>query len=304
MRPFDELAAKARDPKALTFERKSAIQELGRQGDARAAGVLGELLADREVSIRREVVNALGGVRGAEATRLLVGALEDTDHSCVKAALVGLGTRNDPAAAPALRTLAETGDLSARIEAKRLLRQLGAEAEAGAAEAPPEPEAPVVEEPSAPPPEPVPPELAEPEVRVVEEPSVPPPALPPEPAPPKPPEPPAEAAVAPVARGPSVPPPPPPPQAPPQAPPVAPRAPEPVEAEEPTGWFSPSDEPATLRPFLWERQRSKRRTSSVPDFFGKTADARKRQERGCVTAFVIVVAVFMLVSLLRACSGP
>ena len=297
MRPFDELAAKARDPKALTFERKSAIQELGRQGDARAAGVLGELLADREVSIRREAVNALGRVRGAEATRLLVGALADTDHSCVKAALVGLGTRNDPAAAPALRKLVETGDLSARIEAKRLLRQLGAEADEPPPEPAPEP-APVAEpevalEPEAP---------SEPEAPVVEEPSVPPPAPPREPAPPKPPEPPAEAPVAPVARGPSVPPPPPPPPEP--APPVAPRAPEPVEAEEPDGWFSPSDEPAKMRPFLWERQRAKRRTYSVSDFFGKTPDARKRQERGCGTAFAVVVGLFVLLSLLRACSGP
>lgn len=271
MRPFDELAAKARDPKALTFQRKSAIQELGRQGDPLAAGVLGELLADREASIRREAINALGSARGAEATQLLVGALQDKDRSCVKAALGQLGARNDPAAAPALRKLAEEGDLGVRIEAKRLLRQLGVDAEAGEPEVPPEPETPVVEEPPAPPPEPVPPEPVEAPTGVP---------------------------VAPEARRPFVPPPPPPP------PPVAPRPPEPVEAEEPSGWLPPGDEPAKVRPFPWERQRSKRQTYSVSDFFGKTADARKQRERGCGTALAIVVGVFILLSLLRACAGP
>ena len=124
MRSFDELADKARDPKALTFERKSAIDELAKHGDARVVGVLEELLGDGEGAIRREAINALGKVRGAEATRLLVRALDDGDRLCVKAALVQLGNRNDPAAAPALERLAEAGDFAVRIEAKRLLSQL------------------------------------------------------------------------------------------------------------------------------------------------------------------------------------
>ena len=43
MRSFDELAGKARDPKALTFARKSAIDELAKRGDARVVGVLEDL---------------------------------------------------------------------------------------------------------------------------------------------------------------------------------------------------------------------------------------------------------------------
>jgi hypothetical protein len=139
MQSFDKLADEARDPKALTFARKSAIDKLARQADARVVGVLEELLGDREATIRREAINALGRARGARATRLLVRALDDGDRSCVKAALAQLGIRNDPAAAPALERLAETGDFAMRIEAKRLLTRL--EAMAPKAEEPEQPRA-------------------------------------------------------------------------------------------------------------------------------------------------------------------
>jgi hypothetical protein len=167
MRPFDELAAKARDRKAPTFERKSAIHELAKQDDPRLLGLFEQLLDDPEVTVRREAIGALGRARGARATALLVRALDDDDRACVKAALAQLGVRNDPAAAPALERLTEVSDLGTRIEAKRLLAKLGArsglaeEAEHGAGaeasvEAPPEPAAPVVEE-TSPPRPPVPP---------------------------------------------------------------------------------------------------------------------------------------------------
>jgi hypothetical protein len=156
MRPFDELAAKARDPKAPTFERKSAIHELAKHDDPRLLNVFEQLLGDPEATVRREAIGALGRAHGGRATALLVRALEDKDHASVKAALAQLGVRNDPAAAPALERLSETGDLGTRIEAKRLLANLGLQSSLAeearprtgpeaSIEAPPEPEAPVVE---------------------------------------------------------------------------------------------------------------------------------------------------------------
>jgi hypothetical protein len=196
MRPFDELAAKARDRKALTFERKSAILELAKHDDPAVLGVLEQLLGEPDAAIRREVIGALGGVRGGRATALLVRLLEDKDSACVRAALAQLGARNDPASAPALERLSKTGDLGIRIEAKRLLANLGlrsglaheARRETGpeaSVKAPPGPEPPVVEEAPHRPPVPPRPERhkarPEPEAPVVEKAPPPRPPVPPRP---------------------------------------------------------------------------------------------------------------------------
>jgi hypothetical protein len=125
MRPFEELAAAARDAKALTFVRKNAIHELAKSGDARALDVLGELAGDAQAAIRREAVTALGGVEGPGVTQILVRALDDEDRQCAKAALTQIGRRGEQAAVPVLERLKETGDLSMRIEAERVLKQLG-----------------------------------------------------------------------------------------------------------------------------------------------------------------------------------
>ncbi len=281
MRPFDELADKARDSRALTFERKSAIQELARHDDARVAGVLEELLGDSEASIRREAINALGAVRGAGVTQFLVRALDDKERSCVKAALAQLGVRNDPAAAPALERLVETGDLGTRIEAKRLLRQLGGRAEESEepepraemrleerAELKPAPE----HEPEPPPPPP------QPEAPVVERP----PETPPgeeKPAPPtrgEPLEPPPEVPVAPRA-GPDV-----------KRPPVPPPPP-----------------PNLQRGFMSRRQRARLTPDSSYRPFRTMEQRTSGQDQGCAKTsagtFGVVFGILVLLFLIGTC---
>ena len=81
MRPSSSAKRVAGTPKALTFERKNALQQLAkhdavRQGEARAVELLTGLLDDSDVSVRREAINALGAAPGPAVTELLVRYLE------------------------------------------------------------------------------------------------------------------------------------------------------------------------------------------------------------------------------------
>jgi len=301
MRSFDELAQKVRDPKALTFERKNAMQELAKHGDAQAAAVLGELLGDGEASIRREAIGALGAIKAPGTAELLIRALDDKDRSCVRAALDAIGSRSDVAAVPALERLVETADFSTRIEAERLLKRLGAAKEE---------EQPIVETAEAPRVEAAPRgEAAPQEPKVVLVPPPPPhpkaPVAPPHPSvtarPPMPPPPPrapqAAGGTGAVPRAPIA-----------VAPPVPEARPAPEHVSEPLSWPSqprfrnaaPPPPPNVRRHSGYVDPRSGHLSREA--FVERARRARSEQNAGVKAAAVVFAVIVFFILLVAVCS--
>jgi HEAT repeat protein/beta-lactamase regulating signal transducer with metallopeptidase domain len=111
-----------REPKM----REMVVWALGEIQHASALEGLAKALADANVGVRRKAAWAIGELDlSGEAPRALIDATRDQDREVRKAAAHALGEIGDPAAVPALATLARGTDSAVRYTAVHALMEIG-----------------------------------------------------------------------------------------------------------------------------------------------------------------------------------
>jgi HEAT repeat protein/beta-lactamase regulating signal transducer with metallopeptidase domain len=111
-----------REPKM----RETVVWALGEIQHASALEGLAKALADENVGVRRKAAWAIGELDlSGEAPRALIDATRDQDREVRKAAAHALGEIGDPAAVPALATLARGTDNAVRYSAVHALMEIG-----------------------------------------------------------------------------------------------------------------------------------------------------------------------------------